>query len=94
MKPAATTVSGASSFYLTSLNAGTKYSVAVRALDPAGNTDTNVVVKSVTPAADTTAPVFAGVTGATPAGPAAVSLTWAAASTIRRQRAPSSTSST
>ena len=79
MKPAATTVSGASSFYLTSLTAGTSYSVAVRALDPAGNADANVVVKTVTPAADTSAPTFAGVTAATPAGPGAVSLTWAAA---------------
>jgi hypothetical protein len=80
MKPAATTVSGASSFYLTSLSAGMPYSVAVRALDPAGNADSNVVVKTVTPGADTTPPTFAGVTGAAPAGPGAVALKWAAAS--------------
>ncbi len=79
-KPVATTVGGASSFYLSSLNSSTTYSVAVRALDPAGNEDANVVVKSATPAADTAAPTFAGVTGASPAGPAAATLTWAAAS--------------
>ena len=79
-KPVATTVGGASSFYLSSLNSSTTYSVAVRALDPAGNEDANVVVKSATPAADTAAPTFAGVAGASPAGPAAVTLTWAAAS--------------
>ena len=82
-KPVATTVGGASSFYLTALDSATTYSVAVRALDPAGNADANVVVKSVTPAADTTAPTFAGVTGASPAGPAAATLTWAAASDDR-----------
>lgn len=79
-KPAATTVGGATSFFLTGLNSATTYSVAVRALDPAGNADANVVVKSVTPAADTAPPTFAGVTGASPAGPAAAKLTWAAAS--------------
>src|SRR5580698_7812191 len=79
-KPAATTVGGAASFFLTGLNSATTYSVAVRALDPAGNADANVVVKSVTPTADTAPPTFAGVTGAAPAGPAAARLTWAAAS--------------
>jgi hypothetical protein len=78
-KPVATTVAGATSFYLTGLSAMTTYYVAVRALDPAGNSDSNVVVKSVAPAADTTPPTFAGVTGATPGGASAVTLTWSAA---------------
>ncbi|HEX8795514.1 MAG TPA: fibronectin type III domain-containing protein [Polyangiaceae bacterium] len=78
-KPVATTVAGATSFYLTGLSAMTTYHVAVRALDPAGNSDTNTVVKSAAPAADTTAPTFAGVTGAMPGGTSAVTLTWAAA---------------
>jgi hypothetical protein len=78
-KPTATTVAGATSFYLTGLAAMTTYYVAVRALDPAGNSDANLVVKSATPAADTMAPMFAGVTGATPGGASAVTLTWSAA---------------
>ncbi len=77
-KPAATTVAGATSFYLAGLDAMTTYYVAVRALDPAGNSDSNVVVKSAAPAADTTPPTFAGVTGATPGGASAVTLTWSA----------------
>ncbi len=78
-KPAATTVAGATSFYLTGLDATKTYYVAVRALDPADNSDANVVVKSATPAADTTSPTFAGVTAATAAGASAVTLTWSAA---------------
>jgi len=78
-KPVATTVAGATSFYLPGLSAMTTYYVAVRALDPAGNSDTNVVVKSSAPAADTMPPTFAGVTGAMPGGASAVTLTWSAA---------------
>jgi hypothetical protein len=77
--PAATTVAGASSFYLTALDSTTTYSIGVRALDPAGNSDTNMVVMSAKPRTDTTAPMFAGVTGATPGGAAAVTVTWTAA---------------
>jgi hypothetical protein len=77
-KPAATTVAGATSFYVTGLTAMTTYYVAVRALDPAGNSDSNVVVKSAAPAADTMPPTFAGVTGAMPGGAGAVTLTWSA----------------
>jgi hypothetical protein len=75
-KPVATTVAGATSFYLTALSAGKTYWVAVRAVDPAGNSDANTVALSATPAADTKAPTFVGVTGATPAGAAAVALSW------------------
>jgi hypothetical protein len=78
--PVATTVAGASSFYLTGLDSTNTYSVAVRALDPAGNADVNTVVKSAMPGADTMPPTFAGVTGAAPGGAAAVTLKWAAAS--------------
>jgi hypothetical protein len=78
-KPSATTVAGAMSFYLAGLDSTKTYYVAVRALDPAGNSDSNVVVKSAAPAADTTAPTFAGVMGATPGGASAVQLTWSAA---------------
>jgi hypothetical protein len=80
MKPVATTVAGATSYYLTSLDASKTYFVAVRAVDPAGNSDANVVVKSTAPAADTTPPTFAGVTGAMPGTASAVNLTWSAAS--------------
>jgi hypothetical protein len=78
-KPTATTVGGASSYYLTGLDSSVTYSMAVRALDPAGQADTNTVVKSTAPGADTMTPTFAGVTGASPGGAAAVTLQWAAA---------------
>jgi hypothetical protein len=77
--PVATTVAGANSFYLTGLDSTNTYSIAVRALDPAGNGDENTVVKSAAPGSDAMAPTFAGVTGAAPGGPAAVRLQWAAA---------------
>ncbi len=82
-KPVATTIGGATSFYLAGLNATTTYSVAVRAVDPAGNADSNLVVKSVTPAADTAPPMFAGITSASPGGPSAALLSWTAASDDR-----------
>ncbi len=78
-KPLATTAPGATSYTISKLGAGT-VSVAVRALDAAGRSDRNTVVKSVSPAADTTAPTFAGATSAAPAGAGAVTLAWKAAS--------------
>jgi hypothetical protein len=76
--PAATTVAGATSFYVTALAPTKTYWVAVRAVDPAGNTDANDVVLSATPGQDKSPPMFAGVTGASPAGADAVALKWAA----------------
>jgi hypothetical protein len=78
-KPVATTVAGASSFSLTGLDASKTYTVAVRAVDPAGHADANVVVKSGAPGSDTAAPTFGGVTGASASGAGAVALTWSAA---------------
>jgi hypothetical protein len=77
-KPTATTVPGASSFYLTGLTSGT-YSVAVRALDPESRTDGNMVVQSASPAADTAPPTFGGVMTASPGAPGTVTLGWSAA---------------
>ncbi len=79
-KPLATTVAGATSFYATALDSTKTYWVAVRAVDPSGNSDSNLVAKSATPGGDTTAPTFAGVKAAASAGAGAVSLTWPAAS--------------
>ncbi len=78
-KPLATTEPGAVAFYLKGLDPGTTYDVAVRAIDEAGRSDANTVVKSIAPARDTTAPTFAGVKQAAPAGAGAVSVRWDAA---------------
>jgi hypothetical protein len=77
-RPSATTEPGASSFYVKRLEAKS-YDVAVRAIDEAGRSDDNVVVKSVAPAADVTPPTFGGVKGGEPAGPGAVTVHWDAA---------------
>lgn len=77
-KPVATTEPGASSFYLKQLEARS-YDVAVRAIDEAGRSDQNVVVKSLAPAVDATPPVFAGLVGAEPTGPGALTARWAPA---------------
>lgn len=77
--PAATSTAGATSHKLTGLAANTKYFFVVRAKDAAGNLDKNTTeVSATTPAPDTQAPTFGGVTGATVAGNA-VTLTWTAA---------------
>lgn len=75
-KPVATTAPGAGAFYLKGLDRTTTYDIAVRAIDEAGRTDANVVVKSLAPARDTTAPTFAGVKEATPAAAGAAALRW------------------
>jgi hypothetical protein len=77
-KPVATTEPGASSFYLKQLEARS-YDVAVRAVDEAGRTDTNVIVKSLTPAADGAPPTFAGVKSAEPGTPGTLVVRWDAA---------------
>ena len=69
---------GATSILLTDLAAGT-YFIVVRARNAAGKTDSNTVEKSATPAADSTAPTFAGAKAAEPADGARVKLTWDAA---------------
>ncbi len=78
-KPLATTLAGATSFFVEQLDATKTYAVAVRALDEAGNSDANLAVKMAAPAGDTAAPTFNGVKTAAPAGAGAVALTWDAA---------------
>ncbi len=77
--PAATTGAGATSAEIGELTTGTEYSVAVRAVNSAGLEDTNTVVLKGTPAADMTAPTFAGLVSASPGGSGAVALSWAPA---------------
>jgi hypothetical protein len=78
-KPFATTDRGAHSLYITGLNSGKSYDVAVRALDDADQTDSNTVVKTGTPGLDSQPPSFAGVKSAQAGGSGAVTLTWDAA---------------
>ncbi len=78
--PTTTSAPGATSVEVNSgLTADTTYFVVVRAVDEAGNEDTNTKEKSGATKADTSAPTFAGVVSAVPAGAGAVTLTWAAA---------------
>ncbi len=75
-KPLATSEPGAASFSLKGLDPSTTYDVAVRAVDDAGRSDDNTIVKSIAPARDTTPPAFAGVTEARPGGAGSVVLRW------------------
>jgi hypothetical protein len=74
-KPIATTDPGASFVYLKQLQAK-PYDVTVRAVDEAGRTDDNVVVKSLAPSADATPPTFAGVKAAEAAAPGTLTVHW------------------
>ncbi|MCC6646424.1 MAG: fibronectin type III domain-containing protein [Polyangiaceae bacterium] len=77
--PTATSAPGATSLELSAgLTADTPYFVVVRAVDEAGNEDTNTKEKSATTKADTAAPTFAGAVSAASADAGAVTLTWAA----------------
>ena len=74
------TLPGATSFVATGLAPTTRYWFVVRAFDQAGNQDGNTVeVDAITPA-DTTAPTFAGVTGAATVSSSAIALAWNPAS--------------
>lgn len=82
----ATTARGALSYDDTGLTAGSTYYYVVRAMDAAGNKDSNTV--GIMGSTDTTPPVFAGITSATtptagtatPAGSVSTRLGWTAAS--------------
>jgi hypothetical protein len=79
-KPTAIAPPGATSAELfVGIVAGNDYYVVVRAVDEAGHSDDNVVEKTTQIKKDETAPVFAGITTATTAGPAAVTVAWNAA---------------
>jgi hypothetical protein len=73
------TVTGATSFLLQKLTSGTEYFVVVRAADKAGRQELNVVELHATAQADTTPPVFAGITAAASAPAGKVALTWSPA---------------
>jgi hypothetical protein len=76
-KPTAVAPPGATSAELfVGIVAGNDYYVVVRAVDEAGNSDDNVVEKTTQIKKDQTAPVFDGITTATTAGPAAVTVAW------------------
>jgi hypothetical protein len=70
------TVTGATSFSLQKLTTGTDYFVVVRATDKAGRQELNTVEIHARAEADTTPPVFAGLTGAASAPGGKVKLTW------------------
>ena len=77
--PTATSAAGVTTHTVTGLTANTKYHYVVRAKDQAGNVDQNTVeVSATTPAPDTQAPVFGGITGAAATGNL-ITLSWTAA---------------
>jgi hypothetical protein len=77
--PAVVTAPNATNAPLDGLTAGTPYVVGVRALNDLGATDENTVQLQGTPATDTVAPTFAGLTSATTGGSGAIDLAWSAA---------------
>lgn len=79
--PSYTTAPGATTFVVGKLATSTQYYFVVRAVDQAGNLDTNRVEQSATTPAtnDTQPPTFAGLTSAAVSGNS-VTLSWAAAS--------------
>jgi hypothetical protein len=74
-QPMLTTPAGATGSLLQGMQGGTTFYFVVRAVDAAGNEDTNTVEKSAT-TLDTSAPVFAGVQTVTAAGVGQLLLTW------------------
>ncbi|HVV81874.1 MAG TPA: fibronectin type III domain-containing protein [Kofleriaceae bacterium] len=74
--PTYVTAPGATSFVATGLAPLTPYVFVVRAVDQAGNHDGNTVERGATTTADGTPPVFAGLTGAAPAGSSSITLAW------------------
>ncbi|MBU1410048.1 fibronectin type III domain-containing protein [Myxococcota bacterium] len=76
--PSYSTAPGATTLQVTGLTPQTTYHFVVRARDAAGNSDDNTQERSATTTAatDTTAPVFAGLTAASPASDTQILLTW------------------
>lgn len=75
-----TTAPGATSAQITGLAPATTYYVRCRAVDVAGNSDANTVVKSAATTADTFPPTFGGLVALTSTGTTSLALNWAAAS--------------
>lgn len=74
--PVLTTEPGATSAYLRVEPASTKHYVTVRAVDPDGREDANIVEKSAQPAIDTTPPTFLGAKTVEGTADGTVKLTW------------------
>jgi hypothetical protein len=83
--PSFTTTPGATSFNVPGLNPDTVYYFVVRAMDEAGNIDSNTVEMSARTLAppDVTAPVFGGLVSATASSPTSIDLQWNPASDNR-----------
>lgn len=78
--PTAVSAPGATSLVIDNgLTPNTKYYVVVRAVDASGREDTNVTEQSTTTQADTTPPVFEGVSSVTSAPEASLTIAWQAA---------------
>ncbi len=67
---------GVTSFVATALAPSTPYFFVVRAVDQAGNQDGNLIEVSAATPADTTAPTFAGLSGAAAVNATSVALAW------------------
>ena len=77
--PTFTAPPGSRAFIMTNQAPGAEVHVVVRAVDGAGNEDTNTNEVSAAPALDSTAPTFAGATGASGQGATEVEVSWDAA---------------
>lgn len=75
-----TTAPGATSAQITGLSPSTPYYVRCRAVDVAGNSDGNAIVKSAATTADTFPPTFGGIVSLTSTGTTTLAVNWAAAS--------------
>ncbi|VAX33567.1 hypothetical protein MNBD_NITROSPIRAE03-1875, partial [hydrothermal vent metagenome] len=78
LTPNYTTAAGATSFSVTGLTTSTTYYFVVRAMDEAGNVDTNTVEVSAT-TLDAIPPTFGGAATATAVSSSQIDLTWTAA---------------
>ncbi len=77
--PNDTTPPGTTSHVATGLLPDTEYFFVVRAEDPSGNEDTNLVELSATTLPDSTPPIFGGATGAMALSDTMIEVSWAAA---------------
>jgi hypothetical protein len=77
--PVLTTAPGATSVVLSSLAPATTYTLAVRALDAAGNVDTNTVTRAASTPADTTPLVFGGVSSVSAVNETTLAVAWGSA---------------